>query len=132
MKIGTHLRVSRAALSSTVVCFGEKIMKLLVLLTASFPYDSGEEFLINEINYISGFDKVLICPYNLKAGSKVTKSLPPGVECIPLKRVDGGQADYAKLLFQPCVLSEIGMLLQTGRFSSGRVHEALFFHEHCR
>jgi len=106
-------------------------MKLLVLLTASFPYDSGEEFLINEINYISGFDKILICPYNLKTGSKVTKSLPPGVECIPLKRVDGGQAAYAKLLFQPCVLSEIGMLLQTGRFSFSRLHEALFFMKHA-
>ena len=106
-------------------------MKLLVLLTASFPYDSGEEFLINEINYISGFDKVLICPYNLKANSKVTKSLPSGVECVPLKRVDGGQAAYAKLLLQPYILTEIGMLLQTGRFSPGRVHEALFFMKHA-
>ncbi len=106
-------------------------MKLLVLLTASFPYDSGEEFLINEINYISGFDKVLVCPYNLKVGSVVTKPLPPGVECIPLKRTDRGRKAYAKLMFQPYILSEIGMLFQTGRFSSGRVHEELFFMKHA-
>ena len=51
-------------------------MKLLLLLTTSFPYDNGEEFLLNEVKYIRGFDKVLICPCNLKKDSAVTKKLP--------------------------------------------------------
>ncbi len=102
-------------------------MKLLILLTTSFPYDNGEEFLMNEINYIDGFDKIVVCPCNIKAESVVTKALPNGVECVPLKRTEGGQAAYARLLLQPDILAEIGSLLRTGCFSLGRVHEALFF-----
>lgn len=102
-------------------------MKLLIILTTSFPYDNGEEFLLNEINYINGFDKVILCPCNLKSSSTITKTLRKGQECIPLKRKNTGRAAYAKLLFQPSVLAEIGKLVRTGRFSLDRVHEMLFF-----
>jgi colanic acid/amylovoran biosynthesis glycosyltransferase len=102
-------------------------MKLLIILTASFPYDNGEEFLLNEVNYINGFDKIILCPCNLKEGSVITKTLPEGLECAALKRKNSGQAAYAKLLFQPSVLAEIGSLVRTGKFSLGRVHETLFF-----
>lgn len=102
-------------------------MKLLILLTAAFPYDSGEEFLSTEMNYIRGFDKVLVCPCNLKVDSVVTKRLPEGVSCVPLKKTAGGKSLYAKLLLQPYVLGEIKSLLSDKKMFSGRVHEMLFF-----
>lgn len=101
--------------------------KLLILLTASFPYDSGEEFLSTEVNYISGFDRVIICPCNLKPDSVVTKQLPEGISCVPLKKVFGGKFQYAKLLHQPYVLGEIRSILLARQSASGRIHEMLFF-----
>ncbi len=102
-------------------------MKLLLLLTAAFPYDSGEEFLSTEVNYIRGFDQVLVCPCNLKADSVVTKPLPEGVTCCPLKKTEVGKSLYAKLLFQPYVLDEIKSLLADRQMLAGRMHEMLFF-----
>ncbi len=102
-------------------------MKILLLLTALFPYDSGEEFLSEEVKHIRGFDRVLVCPCNLKENSAVTKKLPDFAECVPLKRTDSGKSVYAKLLARPYVLTEIGALMREGRFSSGRLHEMLFF-----
>lgn len=102
-------------------------MKLLILLTAAFPYDSGEEFLSNELNYIKGFDKIIVCPCNTKPGSVKTKQLPNGVCCVPVKNESSGRAGYIKFFFKPCVLYEILTLIRNGQFSAGRVHETLFF-----
>ncbi len=102
-------------------------MKLLILLTALFPFDTGEEFLSAEVSYISGFDRVMICPCNLKADSVVTRQLPDGISCVPLRKRDGGRSVYAAMLTRPYVLDEIGTLIKTGRFSRKRVHEMLFF-----
>jgi colanic acid/amylovoran biosynthesis glycosyltransferase len=106
-------------------------MKLLLVLTAAFPYDSGEEFFSTEVNHISGFDRVLVCPCNLKADSVVTKKLPDSVGCVPVHRAESGKLIYAQLLVQPYVLREIASLIQTGRFNSGRLHEMLFFMKHA-
>ncbi len=102
-------------------------MKMLILLTAAFPYDSGEEFLSEEIKYINGFDRVLVCPCNLKKDSKITKKLPKSVSCKPLRRKPTEKSAYTKLLAKPYALGEIISLVQAGRFSSARVHEMLFF-----
>lgn len=102
-------------------------MKILLLLTALFPYDSGEEFLTEEVKHIRGFDRVLVCPCNLKEKSAVTKELPDFAECVPLRRTDSGKSVYIKLLTRPYVLAEIATLTREGRFSSGRLHEMLFF-----
>lgn len=102
-------------------------MKLLLLLTASFPFDSGEEFLENELHFAGGFDKILVCPCGLKEDSAQTRSLPEGVECIRLRRVSGGRAEYAALLRLPCVRVELLELMRSGRFSMARAHETLFF-----
>ncbi len=102
-------------------------MKMLVLLTSAFPYDNGEEFLSEELKYISGFDRVLICPCNLKKDSKITKKLPKSISCKPLRRKPAEKYAYAKLLAKPYVLGEIASLIQTGRFSTVKVHELLFF-----
>jgi len=102
-------------------------MKLLILLTAAFPYDSGEEFLSTEVNYIRGFDRVMICPCNLKPGSSVSKQIPEGIMCVPLQKINSGNSAYAKLLLRPYVLDELKSLIQSGHSVTGRVHEMLFF-----
>jgi colanic acid/amylovoran biosynthesis glycosyltransferase len=102
-------------------------MRLLIILTAAFPYDNGEEFLSAEVNQINGFDRILVCPCNLKADSVVTKKLPKMADCVPLKRTEAGKSVYAELMVQPYMLSEVGSLLQTGRFTFSRLHEMLFF-----
>jgi colanic acid/amylovoran biosynthesis glycosyltransferase len=106
-------------------------MKLLLVLTAAFPYDSGEEFFSAEVNQISGFDRVLVCPCNLKSDSVITKKLPDSIQCIPIRRVECGKSIYAKLLVQPYILGEIALLTQTGRLHSARIHEMLFFMKHA-
>jgi Glycosyltransferase len=106
-------------------------MKLLVLLTSAFPYDGGEDFLSAEVNYISGFDRVVICPCNLKSDSVVTKRVPAGILVVPLKKTDLGKSGYAKLAVRPYVLGEMGRLMQSGRSLSGRTHEMLFFMKHA-
>lgn len=102
-------------------------MKLLLLLTHSFPYDSGEEFLANELNYVSGFDRAVVCPCCLTEQSVRTGSLPDGFGCFPFVRTELGGTAYAGLLFSPPVLREIGGLIGAGRFSAGRLHELLYF-----
>lgn len=102
-------------------------MKLLLLLTAAFPYDTGEDFLSSEVNYISGFDRALICPCSLKSDSVVTKKVPEWVSVVtPVKR-ETGKTAYLKILRRPYVVGEIRSLVQAGRLSAGRAHEMLFF-----
>ncbi|QNK41487.1 glycosyltransferase [Caproicibacter fermentans] len=102
-------------------------MKLLLLLTSTFPFDGGEEFLENELRYASGFDKILVCPCGLKENSVKTRSLPQGIEWIPLKRAAVGRAEYASLFRLPCVRAELFDLMRTKRLSIARAHETLFF-----
>ncbi len=107
-------------------------MKMLILLTSTFPYDTGEDFLNAEVQYISGFDQVLICPCNLKPDAKITKKVPKEVKVIPLKREPLGSLVYLKLLTHSYVINEIGGLLRSGKLSSGRFHEMLFFMKHAQ
>jgi len=102
-------------------------LKLLLLLTTSFPYDNGEEFLLNEVNYIKGFDKVLVCPCNLKKDSVVTKKLPDFISCYPLKTIDSGKGAYASLLCKPYIWHELNHLWKSGSFTAAKAHEMLYF-----
>ena len=102
-------------------------MKLLLLLTHVFPYDDGEEFLSNEIGFIKGFDRVVVCPCCLARQSVRTRSLPEGIGCFPVIRTEIAKSAYAGLFAYPPVLREIAGLIRTGRFSAGRVHELFYF-----
>lgn len=102
-------------------------MRLLVLLTSTFPYGGGEDFLATEVRYISGFDRVLICPCNRKPGSGITKRVPEGIRVVPLQRREAGKTAYAGLLLRPYVLREAARLLRGGRRFPQRLHEMLFF-----
>ncbi|MCI1966800.1 MAG: glycosyltransferase [Oscillospiraceae bacterium] len=102
-------------------------MKLLLLLTSSFPFDRGEEFLENELRFARGFDKILVCPCGLKEDSVQTRVLPEQVDCIRLRRPSCGRSAYGALLRLPCVRCEMRKLLCSGRLFPARVHEMLFF-----
>lgn len=102
-------------------------MKLLLLLTTTFPYDNGEEFISAELEQASGFDRILVCPCNLKVNSKQTKTLPEGAVCTPVPRKPLGHSAYPRLLLRSCVRDELFRLLRTGRLQSRRVHELLYF-----
>ena len=47
--------------------------KALVLLCSAFPFQTGEEFLVEETKYYKSFDKVLIIPTVANDYSKVKK-----------------------------------------------------------
>ncbi len=102
-------------------------MKLLLLLTHSFPYSTGEEFLSGELPHVSGFDRVAVCPCCVKPEGVRTRELPAGMECYPLRRKTLGKAAYLRVLSLPCVRQECRRLLRSGRFSSGRGKNMLFF-----
>lgn len=102
-------------------------MKILLLLTTTFPYDNGEEFISAELEQAFGFDQILICPCSLKRGSRRTKPIPQGAVCVPVPREPLGRRAYLRLLLCPCVWRELFRLFRTGRLSPGRAHELLFF-----
>jgi colanic acid/amylovoran biosynthesis glycosyltransferase len=107
-------------------------MKTLLLLTHSFPFGSGEDFLSAELKRASGFDRILVCPCSPMPGSTRTKKLPTGVGCVSLERRELGRSAYLRLLFAPGVLTELFRLLRSGRLTSGRVHELLYFTKHVQ
>jgi colanic acid/amylovoran biosynthesis glycosyltransferase len=102
-------------------------MKILLLLTNSFPYGTGESFLSPELNYANGFDKIYICPCSLGESAEKTRKLPDGIECIPLRRDKLGKKQYLLLVFRPCVVAECFRLLRQRKLTLGRMHELLFF-----
>lgn len=107
-------------------------MKLLLLLTAAFPYDSGEEFLSAELDYAQGFDQILVCPCNLKPESLQTKPLPQNVSCRPLFGKKLSRADYPRVMAQLSVYSEAVSLLHNGKLTKQRFRQMLFFMRKAR
>lgn len=102
-------------------------MRTLLLLTHSFPFGEGEEFLSSELRCVSGFDRILVVPCSRKPGSVRTKDLPEGVSCLQIPRVPFGRGAYFLVLFRPCVQAELLRLLWKGRFRPDRAHELLYF-----
>lgn len=102
-------------------------MNILLLLTHSYPYGAGEDFLSAELEQVSGFDRVLVCPCSRESGAVQTKKVPEGVSCVPLQRHKLGSSAYPRLLFQPCVAGELFRLLFSGKTQAARMHELLYF-----
>ena len=102
-------------------------MKTLLLLTRSYPFDDGEEFLASELRHASGFDRVAVCPCGLNRSSVPTRELPEGVRCVRLSKQPLGKSCYLRFLFRPYVQAELWRLLLAGRFRPDRIHEMLFF-----
>lgn len=74
-------------------------MKILLLLTHSFPYGSGEDFISAELKYISGFDKVFICPCSREKDAIQTKPIPDSIKCMPVSRTGLGKKNIYGFYF---------------------------------
>ena len=109
-------------------------MRIMVLLTTTYPYDKGEEFLANELDAISGFDQVIIVPCKLKPDSVQTRPLPKNIRCIPIPPSFLGQNHmlYVRLWFNRIVQKEVNYLRKTGRRTFKHIHEMLYFMKNAR
>lgn len=59
--------------------------KTCILITCDYPYDTGESFLENEIDYLSrAFQNIYIFPINAHEGDKMTRSLPSNAVAFPV------------------------------------------------
>ncbi len=68
---------------------------ILVLLTKTFPYDSGEEFIENEISSLSkSFSKVIIFATAVGGQGKQTRFLPQNVKSFAIKGIDSKWVRY--------------------------------------
>lgn len=75
-------------------------MKKLILLTKHYPYDNGEEFIENEIKYLSNaFDEVIIISTAV-ANIKVVKDIPNNVKAFAFKDQQYSYIRYAKYILR--------------------------------
>lgn len=62
----------------------------LVVFTDNFPFDTGEEFFEQEIDYLAQhFERVWVVPLRLPPGARKTRRLPRGVTAVLLPLHDG-------------------------------------------
>lgn len=101
-------------------------MKQLLLLTTSFPFGRGEDFLTEELRHASGFDNVLICACHASPEDAQTKPVPKGMQIVRL-RADPSSVSYPDVAFRPDIVPEELSLLLRGRAAPGMLHELLFF-----
>ena len=101
-------------------------MRQLLLLTTSFPFGNGEDFLTEELRRASGFDGVVICSCHAGPEAEQTKPVPQGMHVIRLQ-ADPSSVSYASVLLHPEVWSETLRVLFGGHCVGGRLHELAFF-----
>ena len=101
-------------------------MRQLLLLTTSFPFGNGEDFLTEELRRASGFDGVVICACHAGQEAEQTKPVPSGMHVIRL-RAEPSSVSYASIPLHPEMWSEALRVLFRGRSVSGRLHELAFF-----
>ena len=74
----------------------------LLLVTNTFPYGVGEEFLINEMGFLAeGFDRITVVATQVAVGAQQTKDLPANATAInatPPHRLSGRFGALEKLL----------------------------------
>ena len=101
-------------------------MRQLLLLTTSFPFGRGEDFLTEELRRAAGFDSVVICACHAAADDAQTKPVPEGMQVLRL-RADPASVSYGGVMLRPDIVPEELSLLPRGRVAPGMLHELLFF-----
>lgn len=102
---------------------------ILILLTSTFPFHKGEEFLPQETMYYTTFKKVYIIPIAAKDFSK-EKSISTDITVYRLKTVASNRpvrklAGCAVAYFGSDAREEIRILKETGRYSIASLRQAL-------
>ena len=99
--------------------------RTLVILNARYPYDKSEDFLSNEVDYVQGFDEIIIFPV-LVYGSKSDRDI---IYKVPKNRISFYNSDssyhfkskrfnlYRRVLFQRYFYEELFCLLKTKRLN---------------
>jgi len=76
----------------------------VILITAHYPFDRGEEFLESEIEHLAReFDEVIILPLSSRNDSELTRSVPSNVHTVlPSPRVVSGRwrRDFLRFTFR--------------------------------
>ena len=61
-------------------------MKQLILITKSYPYDYGEEFLENEIEFLAQkFEHITVFATSVNDES-IKRAVPENVSCVPMNK----------------------------------------------
>ena len=101
-------------------------MKQLLLLTTSFPYGRGEDFLTEELRHTEGFDGVVVCSCHAAADDAQTKPVPGGMQVVRL-RADPKAVSCAAVLARPEFYPEALRCLGYGKNAFGTLRELVFF-----
>lgn len=105
--------------------------KTLVLLSGAFPYQSGEEFLVEETKFYGQFDKVHIFPTEAYTYVNEKKIYSSNVIVHRVNKARSGKIQKAcgciKNLFLPETITEIRYLKQTGRLSLYSLRQLLVY-----
>lgn len=89
-------------------------MRQLLLLTTSFPFGRGEDFLTEELRRAAGFDSVVICACHAAADDAQTKPVPEGMQVLRL-RADPASVSYGGVMLRPDIVpEELSLLPRAG------------------
>ena len=102
------------------------IKKTLVIFTKKYPYDSGEEFIDNEIAIdAEAFDKVLIVSTALDNKSIISRNIPKNVKVIGIKDIQNSYLRYFKYICYGCSFLLIDPSLQHRIYKAQNLREKL-------
>ena len=102
---------------------------VLIIITSSFPYQNGEEFLLYETSFYTVFKKVYIIPIAARDFSK-EKKISKNIEVFQLKTVASGNRiiklfGCASSLLRNDARQEVRYLKKTGRYNMASLGQAL-------
>lgn len=101
-------------------------MRQLLLLTTSFPFGKGEDFLTEELRHAQGFDEYLIASCHSEPDDEQTKPVPDGMQVIRL-HAPVSSVSYASVLFRGDLIREALSLPFRGSSFPGMLHQLIFF-----
>ena len=92
-------------------------MKVLIIITSTYPYGYKEPFLENEVKYIESFDKVVFITSRAE-GSIRKGRLPDKAECFYINAIeDNYKKRSLRFWFSNLCWRELFFLIKTNRFS---------------
>lgn len=101
-------------------------MRQLLLLTTSFPFGKGEDFLTEELRHAQGFDGYVIASCHSEPDDVQTKPVPDGMRVVRL-HAPASSVSYASVLFRADLIREAFSLPFRGQSFPGMLHQLLFF-----
>ena len=109
--------------------------RVLIVLNTQFPYGKSEDFLSNELDYVSGFDEIVCFPilvYGLKGKNdiiypKFNKLISFYNSAVSYKNVSRAFKLFFLIFTSFSTYKELFYLLHTGRFTLGNLKVLLSF-----